>query len=80
MILFWLVPIFYGFESIPVRFTGIYEVNPVAALVLALRKILMSGQPPGSTLMWKLSLGSVATLVIGWAMFRSMQRRFYDHL
>src|SRR5580704_18496566 len=61
-VLFWLVPIFYGFEIIPVKYAGIYEVNPVAALVLALRKILMRAEPPGATLMWKLSLGSVATL------------------
>lgn len=79
-VLFWLVPIFYGFESIPVKYTGIYEVNPVAALVLALRTILMNAEPPGATLMWKLCFGSLTTLVVGWVMFRSLERRFYDHL
>jgi lipopolysaccharide transport system permease protein len=79
-VLFWLVPIFYGFEKIPAKYVGIYEVNPVAALVLALRNILMNAEPPGATLMWKLGLGSIATLIAGWAMFRSLERRFYDHL
>jgi len=79
-VLFWLVPIFYGFESIPQAYRGIYDINPVAALVLALRNILMNAQPPPATLMWKLSVGSLATLLVGWVMFRSLQRRFYDHL
>jgi ABC-type polysaccharide/polyol phosphate export permease len=79
-ILFWLVPIFYRSEIVPAKYIDIYLYNPVAALVLALRRILMEGKPPGSTLMWKLSLSSVAVLILGWATFRGLQRRFYDHL
>ncbi len=79
-ILFWLVPIFYRSEIVPAKYIDVYLYNPVAALVLALRRILMEATPPGSTLMWKLSLGSLATLALGWTMFRMLQRRFYDHL
>jgi ABC-type polysaccharide/polyol phosphate export permease len=49
-------------------------------LVLALRKILIEGAPPPSSLLWKLSLGSLVTLAAGWTIFRALQRRFYDHL
>jgi len=79
-VLFWLVPIFYGFETIPDKYKSIYEVNPVAALVLALRNILMNAQPPPTILMMKLGIGSLLTLIAGWVMFRSLNRRFYDHL
>jgi lipopolysaccharide transport system permease protein len=79
-ILFYLVPIFYGFESIPLKFQGVYGLNPVSALVLALRNILMNAEPPGTILMWKLGLGSLATLMVGWTIFRALERRFYDHL
>lgn len=79
-ILFWLVPIVYGFERIPGRFREIYSWNPIAALVMALRRILLEDLPPGASLMWKLSLGSVLTLGLGWAIFRALQRRFYEHL
>ncbi len=79
-VLFWLVPIFYSFELIPMKFRELYQLNPVAALVLALRKILIEGAPPPSSLLWKLSLGSLVTLAAGWTIFRALQRRFYDHL
>jgi lipopolysaccharide transport system permease protein len=79
-ILFWLVPIFYRSEIVPARYVDIYDYNPVAALVLAMRRILMESRPPGSTLMWKLSVSSILVLTIGWAIFRGLQRRFYDHL
>jgi ABC-type polysaccharide/polyol phosphate export permease len=79
-LLFWLVPIFYSFESVPARFAGIYELNPVAALVLALRKILMEAQPPPAILMLKLTTSSLAVALVGWAIFRRLERRFFEHL
>jgi lipopolysaccharide transport system permease protein len=65
MILFWLVPIFYSFSVIPLRYREIYQYNPVSALVLALRKILLEGVPPPSSLLFKLALSSVFVLLVG---------------
>jgi len=79
-VVFWLIPIFYTLESVPAHYRGFYEFNPVAALVLALRKILMEASPPPAELMWKMSAASLATLAGGWIIFNSLQRRFYDHL
>jgi lipopolysaccharide transport system permease protein len=79
-LLFWLVPIVYGFERIPAKYSEIYSWNPIAALVMALRRILMENAAPGSSLIWKLSLGSAATLCAGWVLFRALQHRFYEHL
>src|ERR1700683_558948 len=41
-VLFWLVPIVYPFP--PARYNAVYALNPVAALVMALRDILMDGK------------------------------------
>lgn len=79
-VLFWLVPIFYSFETIPQRFANIYQLNPVAALVLALRNILMKDLPPPSSLLIKLSLISVLMLVAGFAAFHRLKQNFYDYL
>jgi homopolymeric O-antigen transport system permease protein len=79
-VLFWLVPVFYPFESIPEKYAGIYALNPVAAVVMALRKILLLNSPPPVTILIKLACISVGTLVLGWFIFRSLKRSFYDYL
>ena len=78
MVLFWLVPIVYPFP--PPEYRAIYSLNPVAALVMALRDILLDGKPPAATLLLKLSLGSIAVLGLGLLLFRRMKRNFYDYL
>jgi ABC-type polysaccharide/polyol phosphate export permease len=77
-VLFWLVPIFY--KLVPDRFEAVYQYNPVAALVLASRNILLDGKAPPTTLLYKLTLVSVLALMLGWAVFNKMKGRFYDYL
>jgi lipopolysaccharide transport system permease protein len=79
LVLFWLVPIFYQ-VSPNSPFVNVYDWNPVAALVVALRHILMEHSPPGKLLMLKLSLGASVSLIAGLSIFRALHRRFYDHL
>jgi len=77
-VLFWLVPIVYPFPRPEYR--AMFELNPVAALVMALRNILMDGKPPAASLLTNLSVGSVAVLALGWVLFRRMKAGFYDYL
>lgn len=79
-VLFWLVPIFYPFSIIPERFREVYQFNPVAALVLACRNILLEGVPPPTPLLLKLSGSAVAMFILGMAVFKLLRRRIYDHL
>jgi len=77
-VLFWLVPIVYVSPS--PQYRALFALNPVAALVMALRDILLDGTRPAASLLWKLSLGSVAVLGLGLVAFRRMKRGFYDYL
>jgi len=79
-LLFWLVPIFYSFGSIPEAYRDIYQYNPVAALVLALHNILLEAIAPPSSLLMKLTLVSVVTLLLGIAVFAKLKPAFYDYL
>jgi len=79
-LLFWLVPIFYSFGSVPPGYQEIYQFNPVAALVLALRNILLDAISPPTSLLVKLTFTSVVTLLIGVVVFAKLKPRFYDYL
>jgi len=79
-VLFWMVPIFYSFDRIPAEFREVYQYNPVAAMVLALRNILMSATAPPTTLLIKLTISSFAMLGLGIFTFRKLKPNFYDYL
>jgi len=77
-VLFWLVPIFYAFP--PPQFKEIYQFNPVAAIVLALRDILMEGKAPPHLLLLKLAAVSFVTLGIGFAVFERFKAKLYNYI
>ena len=79
-VLFWLVPIIYPFSVIPMEYQNVYQYNPIAAIVLALRYILLEDKSPASSLLIKLALSSLAILTAGWLVFDRAKRRFHDYL
>jgi ABC-type polysaccharide/polyol phosphate export permease len=79
-VLFWLVPIFYSFDSIPQRFAEFYQFNPVAALVLCLRNILLGATPPPTATVLKLSAVAFTTFALGALVFRKGKDAFYEHI
>ncbi|MEZ5402701.1 MAG: ABC transporter permease [Bryobacteraceae bacterium] len=80
LVLFWLVPVFYPFSFVPQEYAGLYELNPVAAVVLGLREIVLGGNAPRGILMWKLAAAAVFTLALGHFVFNRLRRGFYQHL
>ena len=78
--LFWLVPIVYDFSVIPARYSDLYQYNPVSALVLAMRDILLKAKSPSDVLLIKLTLISFVSFGVGWLTFRKLKSRFYDYL
>jgi lipopolysaccharide transport system permease protein len=80
VVLFWLVPIFYDPAIIPSQYKEIYQLNPVAAQVWALRYILLDAVAPPASLLIKLGVSSLAMLGIGALVFRRLKPAFYDYL
>jgi ABC-type polysaccharide/polyol phosphate export permease len=79
-VLFWMVPIFYPVDKIPQEYREVYAYNPIAALVMALRSVLMDGVSPHGPILWKLAIASAATMGIGVLLFRKLKQGFYDYL
>ena len=80
LVMFWLVPIFYGFDQISPRLAPIYQFNPVAAVVLITRTTLLRSETPDPGTLFKLASVSTATLIFGVLLFRRLRRNFSDYL
>jgi ABC-type polysaccharide/polyol phosphate export permease len=80
LVLFWFVPIFYPLTIVPERYWPIYQLNPVAALVLGSRNILLDAKAPPDSLLYKLTIVSLLALLLGSLVFQGLKHRFYDHL
>jgi ABC-type polysaccharide/polyol phosphate export permease len=80
LILFWLVPIFYPFEIIPPQYREVYQLNPVAALVMGMRNVLLEGAAPAASLLSKLALVAAVSFAAGYLLFQRLKRGFADHI
>jgi ABC-type polysaccharide/polyol phosphate export permease len=79
-VIFWMVGIFYSLDAVPSRYAEFYKFNPVAALILAMRNIILEGHPPRWELLFKLTGVALFTFVCGFMVFQRLKRRFYDYL
>ncbi len=89
LVMMWLVPVFYDFSIIPQKFAEIYQWNPLAALVIVMRRIVYDGVSPNwcsgcavhsTNTVWNLVLASFAVFFIGLLLFRRMKPMFYEHI
>jgi lipopolysaccharide transport system permease protein len=80
LVLFWLVPIFYSFNIIPKKYIGVYKFNPVAAVVMAMRNILIERIPPATSVMTNMLIAALLSMALGILIFRRLQTRFYEHI
>lgn len=84
-LLYWLVPIIYPVSfiddaAVPRIYITLYHLNPVTAILVALRGCLMNGTMP-SALTWAGMLGPTALmLAVGWAVFRHYERMVLDYV
>jgi lipopolysaccharide transport system permease protein len=80
LVLFWLVPIFYSFTIIPAKYVVVYRFNPVAALVLAMRDILIDRHPPAGSIVVNMAIAAAVSMILGGAIFARLKSRFYDYI
>lgn len=78
----YLTPIFYPVDAdfLPPITMGIIKCNPLYYYITFFREVVMYGNIPGAELWLGCLLWSVAALVIGFSVFRKLQKNFILHL
>ena len=79
-VLFWPVPILYPFEWIPKKHIPLYELNPVAAQVMSLCRILLAGQSADRCDAGQTGRGIGRLFLFGLLVFRRLKPMFYERI
>lgn len=79
-LLFYATPIVYSSSSVPAAFQWLIKINPMAYLIEGYRNIFYNKMPPDiKGLLIALCMG-VVLCVIGYFVFRKLERRFAEEL
>ena len=77
---FYLTPIVYPLSLVPERARPWFALNPMATTVQAFRTVLLGSPPPSASAALILAGIALATLGMGWALFRRLRPAFVDEL
>jgi lipopolysaccharide transport system permease protein len=77
---FWVTPIVYPVSILPDRLRGLIELNPLTHFIMAYQKIVLHNQWPQLILFKYHLIVAVATLIIGFLLFRRLSGDIVDEL
>jgi len=77
---FWLTPIFIFEEQFPARLRVLLYANPLAYVVRAYRRLLLSTELPAASDILMVAAYGAVTFIIGGLVFRHLKRGFADVL
>lgn len=80
MLLFYATPIVYSGNSIPEAFKYIIILNPMAHIIEAYRNIFYNQTKPDLVSLGVVLLVSIVLCVVGYYIFKALQRRFAEEL
>ena len=75
---FWLTPIFIDESMFPDGARFLVDINPLASIVKAYRKLMMGYELPPADELTALTLACVGTFLLGGLLFRHLKRGFAD--
>jgi lipopolysaccharide transport system permease protein len=80
VVMFWLVPVFYSLEMVPERLRLLYLLNPIAAVVVAGRDVLLHARAPDPAVLTAITIVSIVCFGLGFAVFGWLERNLADNL
>ena len=75
-----LSPVMYGMDSVPEEIKPIFLANPMTPVIVAYREILYYGKIPEISTLVHAVVASVILLLIGFAVFGRLKRRFAEEM
>ena len=77
---FYLTPIIYPIDLVPAKYAFIFDVNPNTLFINAYRRVVLYGEQPDlSRVLIGLAV-AVSTFVIGYFLFKKMEKGFADSI
>ena len=80
MVWMYVTPMFYSLDSIPKNFLPLFKCNPMLYVVSMYQQILYYKLPPRADYMLKGVIISLSMVVVGWAVFARLEKRFAEEL
>ena len=80
MIWMYACPILYSISMVPERFLKIYKLNPMTIIMMEYQNILYNKTLQDFRHLDIILLGSIVVLIIGYIIFKKLQRRFAEEV
>lgn len=80
LLLFWMTPVVYTVGMVPASLRPLYEINPLAAFIVAYQDLLFWGRLPGLMALTVMVGGTIVVLAAGRAFFRRRSPLFAEEV
>ncbi len=77
---FWISPIAYPPSIVPVKYMGLYILNPLSRIITSSREIILNNQLPTFTITILSTMIIILILFLGYFIFRLNHKRFVEYL
>lgn len=74
----YMTPVVYSSSLIPKKWLILYSLNPTVGLIEGFRWSILGGDPASPLMLASMTVGLVASLVTGMAVFKNVERGFAD--
>lgn len=76
----YLTPILYTVDMVPDEFRNLFNLNPMTPIILAFQQILYHKDVPNAGTLMHAAIVGVVILIIGYAVYDKIQRKFVEEL
>jgi len=73
MFWFWVTPVFYSLDMIPVKLRWVFQMNPMTAYIAFYREIIFKAGVPASSLFIQIFFWAFFCLILGFWVFAQLE-------